>query len=118
MKLPKSFGRLRKPKLKRWPVMVRRVHGHSMVPVLPPGTVVWGLKWFVTLEPGDVVIFSHEGKEKIKRIADIKDNEVYLLGDFEEESTDSRHFGWLPVESVLARIIRPVAPKHRAERPG
>ncbi len=89
------------------PLLNRRVVGHSMVPVLPPGTKVWGYKWFRNLKPGDVVIFLQDGKEKIKRISEMKDNEVYVLGDHPETSIDSRQFGWLPIESVKAKIIWP-----------
>jgi hypothetical protein len=89
-----------------------------MIPVLPPGTVVWGLKWFMTLVPGDVIIFNHDGKEKIKRIDDVIDDKVYVLGDFEDESTDSRHFGWIPITDVQARVIHPKAQKERAEKIG
>ncbi len=96
--------------------MVRKIQGHSMIPVLPPGTVVWGLKWFMTLVPGDVVIFTHDGKEKIKRISEINEHEeVYVLGDFEEESSDSRQFGWIPISEIKARVIHPKAQKDRAE---
>ena len=97
------------------PVMVRQVHGHSMIPVLPPGTVVYGWRWFRRLKPGDTVILLHHGREKIKRIDKIADDRIYVLGDHPESSTDSRHFGWLDVEVVLAKIIWPHAPRHRAE---
>lgn len=78
-----------------------------MVPVLPPGTRVWGVTWFRSLKSGDVVIFMQDGKEKIKRISEIKDGEIFLLGDHPETSTDSRQFGWLPIESAKAKIIWP-----------
>lgn len=86
-----------------------------MMPVLPPGTIIWGLGWFGRLKPGDVVIFYHNGKEKIKRIDQLDGTRVYVLGDHDSSSTDSRHFGWLPLEVVRAKVIWPSAPKHRAE---
>lgn len=96
-------------------LMVRQIHGHSMMPVLPPGTIVYGLKWFRRIKPGDVVIFLHNGKEKIKRVSELKDSRVFVLGDLEDASTDSRHFGWLGRDVVLAKVIWPRAPRHRAE---
>ncbi|HTE21887.1 MAG TPA: S26 family signal peptidase [Candidatus Limnocylindria bacterium] len=86
-----------------------------MMPVLPPGTVVYGWRWFRRLKPGDIVIFFHNDKEKIKRIEKITDGKVYVVGDHQDVSTDSRHFGWLDKEAVVAKLIWPRAPKNRAE---
>lgn len=77
-----------------------------MVPTLPPKTLVIGVRWR-DIKPGHVVVARHEGREKIKRIEDIRDREVYLVGDHPESSTDSRHFGWIPIEDVLVRIVWP-----------
>lgn len=112
MKSQKSSVLPRKPKR---PVIVRRIYGHSMLPVLPPGTLVLGLLWFRRIRPGDIVIFEHDGKEKIKRVDQLEGNKLYLLGDHQETSTDSRHFGWVPRETVIAKLVWPQAPRHRAE---
>lgn len=95
--------------------MLREIYGHSMLPVLPPGTLVFGLRWFGRLKPGDIVIFMHEDKEKIKRVSELDDGKVFLLGDHPHASTDSRHFGWLDAGDIVARVIWPRAPRHRAE---
>jgi hypothetical protein len=87
-----------------------------MMPVLPPGTIVFGWRWFHRLRPGDIVIFWHHDKEKIKRIDKIEGSKVYVLGDHEPASTDSRHFGWLDRSTIIAKLIWPRAPKHRAEQ--
>jgi hypothetical protein len=78
-----------------------------MIPILPPGTLVWGLRWFKRLKVDDVIIFRHDGKEKIKRISDMRDDELFVLGDLQEESTDSRHFGWVPRREILAKVVKP-----------
>ncbi len=91
------------------PLIIRRVVGHSMLPVLPPGTLVWGTRYFKRLKPGNVVVIVHEDKEKIKRIDQIKDNEVFVVGDHPDASTDSRQFGWLDISLVQAKIIWPRA---------
>lgn len=85
------------------------------MPVLPPGTHVWATPWYKKLAPGDTVIFVHEGKEKIKRISEIKDGKLYVLGDHPEASKDSRHFGWIDIGTVCAKLFWPHAPKSRAE---
>ncbi|HSX46586.1 MAG TPA: nickel-type superoxide dismutase maturation protease [Patescibacteria group bacterium] len=89
------------------PLLIRRVVGHSMVPILPPKTLVFGLRYFRKLKPGEVVVVEHEGLEKIKRIDQIENDQVFLLGDHPETSTDSRHFGWLPLEAIKAKIVWP-----------
>lgn len=99
----------------RWPLLVRQIAGHGMMPVLPPGTYVFGWRWYVRLKPGSIVVFIHNGKEKIKRIEKIQNNTMYVVGDHPETSTDSRQFGWLPLDSVRAKVIWPHAPKTRAE---
>lgn len=118
MKLPKSFGQPKKSNrltFKCLPIIIRRIHGHSMVPVLPPGTTVWGWGWFKSLKPGQVIVFRHDGREKIKRIDHIADDKLFVVGDHPETSTDSRHFGLIDQTDVIAKIIWPHSPKDRAE---
>jgi phage repressor protein C with HTH and peptisase S24 domain len=90
------------------PIIIRRVQGHSMVPVLPPNTLVVGWAWTKTYKAGDIVIFEHEGKEKIKRVQEVLgDGSLFLVGEHPETSTDSRHFGAVDPNLVRARIIWP-----------
>lgn len=99
----------------KWPIVVRKVHGHSMMPVLPPGTYIWATGWFKNLKIGDIVMFFHDDKEKIKRIDEIKGDELFVTGDHAEASTDSRQFGWITQDKVIAKLFWPHAPKSRAE---
>lgn len=114
MKLPTSFGQPKKLKT-NWPIVVRKIHGHSMMPVLPPGTYIWATGWFSKLKIGDVIIFFHDNKEKIKRIDDMRNAELFVVGDHTEASKDSRQFGWIKEDTVIARLVWPHAPKSRAE---
>jgi len=113
MKLPTFLRKLSARLIERSPFLIRCVQGHSMVPILPPGTYVWGWKPAKKFRVGDVIIFEHDGKEKIKRIQDIQpDGKFFVLGEHRETSTDSRHFGAIDPSSVLAKIIWPsVKPK-------
>lgn len=77
-----------------------------MLPALQPGQLVVG-RSTRQLKPGDVVIVSHGGLEKIKRIEKQQGDLVYLMGDNMAASTDSRSFGWLPVAAIIAKVVWP-----------
>jgi hypothetical protein len=94
------------------PLIIRKVHGHSMVPVLPPGTLVWGSTWYWRLKPDDVIIFMRDdNRELLKRIERIEKDALFVLGDHVEASTDSRHFGLVPRSAVIAKVIYPRSPR-------
>lgn len=86
--------------------MVRRVVGGSMLPSLWPGRVVLGWRPG-KLRRGDVIILSHDGLEKVKRVSIVDGKRLYVTGDNADASTDSRHFGWVHESQVLARIVWP-----------
>lgn len=98
-----------------WPIMIRKIQGHSMVPVLPPGTYVYGWRWFLRLKPQRVIIFEHDDKETIKRIDAVEEDGLYVLGDHVETSNDSRHYGLIPQHNALAVVIWPRTAKVEAE---
>lgn len=99
-----------------FPLTLRKIHGHSMMPVLPPRTIVWGFCWYNRLKVDDVIIFKHHGREKIKRISKIKEDELYVLGDHAEASSDSRTYGWIDSSEVIAKVIWPRVSKDRIEQ--
>ena len=101
MRYPKFSGKPKRPR-----VYLRRIVGDSMLPTLRHGQLVLFATW---LKPkaGDIVMVRHGGREKIKRIADMDDSSVYLLGDNPAASTDSRQFGRLPLEQVVAKLLWP-----------
>jgi SOS-response transcriptional repressor LexA len=77
-----------------------------MAPTLKAGQLVVG-RDTRELQPGDVVIVSHNGLEKIKRIERQQGDLIYLLGDNAGASTDSRDFGWLPAKTIIAKVVWP-----------
>lgn len=77
-----------------------------MLPTLMPGQLVVGRRTDA-LRPGDVVIVSHNGLEKIKRIERTQGDLLYLLGDNPAASTDSRSFGWVQASAIVAKVVWP-----------
>ncbi len=56
---------------------------------------------------GDVVIVFAEGKEMLKRIVQHENGQVFVLGDNQDQSRDSRHYGWINDRHVVAKVIWP-----------
>ena len=96
-----------------------RVEGTSMMPSLAPGGVLIAVRG---LRPkrGDIAVVLHpDGFEMVKRISAGPGDEAMpgwtlgpdqwlVRGDNSEESSDSRSFGALTSEQVVARIIWPL----------
>ncbi len=78
----------------------------SMEPTLPKGSYIMGLRLYTDLEKGDIIIFRHDGKLLVKRIAAVEGEYVerngefllvpkdcyYVLGDNAGNSLDSRYW--------------------------
>jgi len=102
MKSLRSFGLLKRP---RTPFIIRQVHGDSMLPTLKPGQLIVGR--YKTLKNGDVVIVRHQGLEKIKRVTAISGDSLFIEGDNPRASRDSRQFGPVLKENVVAVVTFP-----------
>jgi membrane-associated phospholipid phosphatase len=107
MKLP-PFSTLLKKLDPRGRLLVRRIVGDSMLPLCKPGHIVLATTSHLQdVCEGDVVLIKHGGLEKVKRIKQLKDDRVFVEGDNQAHSTDSRTFGWLHRSTVAARVIWP-----------
>ncbi|HSW80671.1 MAG TPA: S26 family signal peptidase [Candidatus Saccharimonadales bacterium] len=85
--------------------MIRRVSGQSMSPKLRDGKIVFAHTFTGNVKLRDIVIVSHDGIEKIKRIQDVRDDQVYIVGDNKAQSTDSRDFGWIDKTNITAKAF-------------
>jgi nickel-type superoxide dismutase maturation protease len=87
-----------------------------MSPLLIPGDrlVVWRAGSY---RPGDVVAaHGPDGRLLVKRVVGADQAGLVLVGDNLDYSTDSRHFGPVPLEAVIGRVVYRYAPSHRAGR--
>jgi len=77
-----------------------------MLPTLKPRQIIVAVSQH-GVRPGDVVLFRHQGMEKIKRVTEIVDGRLFVAGDNSQESTDSRSFGWLEPDTFIAKVFWP-----------
>lgn len=85
-------------------LFIRQIEGESMLPKYKPGQFVISSS-IVSPKVGRVVIVEHEGKQKIKIVDDVSDGKIRVLGLNPARSVDSRHFGFLPIKSVIGVVI-------------
>ena len=83
------------------------VEGESMVPTLKNGDIVL-VDPQANFSIGDVVLAKHPYKSSVmilKRIADKDNRTLSLAGDNPAESTDSRTFGAVSIESIIGKVV-------------
>ncbi len=84
------------------------VEGNSMLPGVESGETVI-VNPYVKPEIGDMVLTKHPYKKKVKilkRLAGFSETgSLILIGDNPGESTDSRTFGAVPIESLIGKVI-------------
>ena len=116
-----------------WPWIRARVEGLSMIPTLAPGETVW-IRRGARIRPLDVVAARDpQGRLVVKRALQtclVDEDGIpvpmrfgggclpfpppgewisawWLLGDNHEASTDSRHYGWVPANRIVGRVVLP-----------
>jgi type IV secretory pathway protease TraF len=77
-----------------------------MMPTLSNGQIVIAHQ-IRKFKVGQVVIAHADGREVVKRIAEIKNGGVYLLGDNEKHSTDSRKYGFVSDVNIEGIVFWP-----------
>lgn len=82
-----------------------RISGHSMMPVLKPNDkiVISSLPYFFSQpKVGDVILLRYNGKILVKRIAEISNAKLLVVGDNKKDSLKTN-----PIErnDILGKVI-------------
>jgi nickel-type superoxide dismutase maturation protease len=86
------------------------VSGLSMIPTLAPGErLLVRLDGPIVL--GDIVVFERPNQFDIKRILRIEADGVFVQGDNDQVSTDSRTYGLIPHDNVIGVATYRLWPK-------
>ena len=105
----------------RWILLIGIVPSSSMEPTLPAGSIIVGLRIRREVRSGDIVVFKRDGTYMVKRVKAVEGNCVihkgvemvvpenclYVVGDNEEESYDSRFWEepFLKEHEVIAFVL-------------
>ncbi|HKJ67130.1 MAG TPA: S26 family signal peptidase [bacterium] len=91
-----------------------KITGWSMTPSLREGARVLASTIF-RLRLADVVVCRHPvtGRETIKRIVRQHEDRYYVEGDNLSMSTDSRHFGPVTEQDIIAKVLLQYRPRFR-----
>ena len=93
----------------KFPLARYKVYGDSMLPTLKEGNEVICYRWAYSAKKppkvDDIVVAKIKDLEIIKRVIFVRDDEVYLKGDNEQQSTDSRNFGWINNRQIVGKAV-------------
>ena len=91
------------------------VYNPSMLPTLRPGDRLL-LGYGARVRPGDVLVLRHPFQHDlliVKRAAERREGGWWVLGDNPRVTNDSREFGVVPDELVVARALLRLRPPRR-----
>lgn len=81
-----------------------------MIPTLAPGD--WLLvSYSAPCKSGDVVLVAHNDRVDVKRVADVTADGFWVIGDNDAVSVDSRTYGAISPDCVVAKVMIRVWPK-------
>jgi phage repressor protein C with HTH and peptisase S24 domain len=86
------------------------VSGLSMIPTLAPGERLM-VRHDGPLVLGDLVVIKQASQFDVKRILHIEADGIFVQGDNDLVSTDSRNYGLIPFDDVIGTVTYRLWPK-------
>lgn len=86
------------------------VSGLSMIPTLAPGERLL-VRNDGPIVLGDIVVFERESQFDVKRVLHIEAEGIFVQGDNDLVSTDSRTYGLIPFDDVVGTVMFRLWPK-------
>ncbi|MCF3962692.1 nickel-type superoxide dismutase maturation protease [Streptomyces fuscigenes] len=108
----------RNPREARVPLGIAEVTGPSMYPTLRHGDQLL-VQYRAPVRAGDVAVLQHPLQQDlliVKRLVERRDGGWWVLGDNPAAEGDSRLFGTVPDELLLARVLCRYRPRERDQR--
>lgn len=91
----------------KFPIGIYKIAEQSMEPEIELGSYALVNKWYGKLSVGEIVIVRSPQDDRIliKRIEKISNGSLFLVGDNEGMSVDSRQFGWVDEGNVMGKLV-------------
>lgn len=83
---------------------VSQTDGLSMIPTYAPGERLL-IRYGAGFEVGDVVVLRHMDRIEIKRVKSLNADGVWVEGDNDPVSTDSRSYGSVPTQAIIGKVV-------------
>lgn len=92
----------------KFPISKFTIQGKSMIPTLSPGQDILSFNWaYIGRKPkiGEVIVLNYQGKDMVKRVTKVEGEEIFVEGDNQDWSTDSRSFGTVSMDQIVGKVV-------------
>jgi nickel-type superoxide dismutase maturation protease len=90
-----------------FPLKLIKIHGNSMIPYIKPNDYILIRKFIFKkkIKLDDVIVFRKDNTLMIKRVFEINEDDIFVMGDNKRESNDSRIYGSISLNHIIGKVI-------------